>query len=600
MKKNFVFTWILLTFCGIAFSQNVDTVHFKINYDPQLSNFKKINEPAVIVDTFKKKVKFDYYIMPQRLDVSFEPTQIKAMKAFQDPQKRLYNNFIKAGFGYPITPLVELSLHNGVNKKYSFGLNAHHYSEWAKPIGKTMKQYAYAPMSDTKTDIYFNRFFKKQTLYASIGYNHEAFRYYGFNLNDLSDSLRDYYTGDEYKDTLKHNFHHLRAEVGIRSNYTMDENKMKQDVKLNYDGIFANFHDMENHIGLKSFFAYDAKWMKISGSQLYRLNLNFDYYRNSWNHGDSLASASNSFVISPELFAHWTFGDYQVKIGVGMAFSKAGLADILDDEKAQKMKFTIYPLAELQLGVIPNIMNIYAGISGNAQYNSYQSLLYENPFVKPHLEDLRFTRNWVVVQGGIKGNLVKKLNYNLFARYSFSEDMMFFVTDTTTPLKNQYDVVYTDGGCLNVGLNVNWEVLNNLTLHFDADYWYYHMDDAYKSKYGKALYKPALEFSFNGDYVFRDMLVFNFNFNMGFMAYQWSLDKETNLYEATMMKPILDFGLGVEWLITKRFTAFLDIDNVACQHYARYYDYKNMGINAIVGVTYCFGEPTAKKKGTKR
>ncbi|MCQ2285731.1 MAG: hypothetical protein MJZ76_02520 [Bacteroidales bacterium] len=595
MKRTWVFTLVFATVCGFLSAQSIDTAHFKLEYDPQLLDFKKINNPAVITDTFKKKVSFDYYITPQRLDVSFEPAKIKPLKVIQDPQRRLYQNFLKVGFGYPITPLAELALHNGINKKYSYGLNVHHFSSWAKPIGKTMKQYGYAPTSDTKADVYFSRFFKNQTLYSSIGYSHEAARYYGFEVNEL-DSLRDYYTGDKYKDTLKHNFHHLRAEVGVRSNYGVDDKKLKQDVRLNYDGIFANFHDMENHLGLRSFFAYDAPWLKLSGSQLYRMNLNFDYYRNSWNRGDSMAISSNSYNISPEFFAHWTFGDYRVKIGFGMSFAKAGLADTLNDPKAQKMKFTIYPMAELQLGVISGIMSIYADLGGGAVYNSYQSLLYENPFVKPHLQDLRFTRNWVTVQAGIKGNLVKKLNYNLFAKYSYSEDMLFYVTDTLAPLKNQFDVAYSDGGCLNVGLNVNWEVLNNLTLHFDADYWYYHVDEKFKEMYGRALYKPALEFAFSGDYVLNDMLVFNLNFDLGFMAYEWKLNKETNLYETTMMKPILDFGLGVEWLITKRFTAFLDINNVACQHYAQFYNYKSNGINAIIGVTYRFGEPKSMEK----
>ena len=600
MKRNFVFTLALMAICGTMWAQRVDTARFRFEYDPQLSNFKKINEPAEIIDTFKSKVSFDYYITPQRLDVTFEPSKIKPLKVMPDPQKRLYRNFIKAGFGYPITPLAELAIHNGISKKYSYGLNVHHFSAWAKPIGKTMKQYGYAPFSDTKADIFFSRFFKKQTLYSSIGYSHEAARYYGYEVAELPDSLRAYYLGDKYKDTLKHQFHHLRAEVGVRSNYTVEEKNMKQDVRLNYDGIFANFHDMENYIGLKSFFAYDAQWLKISGSQLYRLDFNFDYYNNVWNRGDSTASKSDSYVISPEMFAHWTFGDYQVKLGVGMAFSRAGLADTVGAPKERKVKFTIYPLAELQLGVVPGILSIYANLGGNATYNSYQSILYENPFVKPHLEDLHFTRTWVTVQGGVKGNLVKKLNYNVFARYSYAEDMLFYVPDTLAPLKNQYDVAYSDGGCLNVGLNLNWEVLNNLTLHFDADYWLYHIDETFKNNYEKPLYKPALEFAFNGDYIFRDMLVFNLNFNLGFLAYERRWNKEVNAYETKMMKPILDFGLGVEWLITNRFTAFLDINNVACQHYARYYNYKNMGINVLAGVTYRFGEAKLKRGKTAK
>ena len=38
-----------------------------------------------------------------------------------------------------ITPLAELSMHNCQNPKYSYGLNFHHFSSWAEPIGKEQK-----------------------------------------------------------------------------------------------------------------------------------------------------------------------------------------------------------------------------------------------------------------------------------------------------------------------------------------------------------------------------------------------------------------------------------------------------------------------------
>ena len=592
MKKTFFAILVCTISCLLANAQIVDTARFNLEYNPQLLNFKKINQAAEIIDTQKTTVKFDYYITPERLDVSFEPSAIKPLKVKAEAKPTLYRNFLKVGFGYPITPLAELCLHNGYSTKYSYGLNVHHYSQWAKPIGKTMKQLAYAPMSDTKATAFFSRFFKKQTLYSSIDYNHQYARYYGFEV----DSVPEYFLGDEYKDSLQHQFHHVRAEVGVRSNYGLDEKHLKQDVRLNYDGIFANFKDMENHIGLKSFFAYDANWLKISGSQLYRLNFDVDYYRNSWNRGSDAATNGNSYVITPEVFAKWTFGEYHVLVGVGMAFSQAGLADTLNEPEARDFKFTIYPLAEFNLGIVPNILSLDVGLNGNVKYNSYESLLYENPFVKPHLENLRFTRNWINIYGGLKGNLVKKLNYNIFAKYSYASDMLFFITDTTSVLRNQFDVVYYDGGNFNVGLNMNWEVLHNLTLHFGADYWLYFVDDDFKAKYGHALYKPSLEFAFSGDYTYKDFLKFNLNFDLGFGSYEWVQNPETLSYETKMMKPILDFGLGVEWYITKQLSAFLNVNNIACQHYARYYQYKNAGINALVGVTYAFGTQKIRKK----
>ena len=67
------------------------------------------------------------------------------------------------------------------------------------------------------------------------------------------------------------------------------------------------------------------------------------------------------------------------------------------------------------------------------------------------------------------------------------------------------------------------------------------------------------------------------------------------------MKPILDFGIGFEYLINDHFAAFANLNNIAHQHYARYFDYKSFGINAMVGITYSFGhEPLKAPKKTKK
>jgi hypothetical protein len=579
MKKYLISIISLVIISMTLNGQIVDTAYFQLNYVPYLQNFEKINSQVTIIDTVKEKVKFDYYITPQTLPIIFSPTPIAPQKLAAEPIQRLYRNFIKVGFGYPITPLAELAIHNGYNKSFSYGLNVHHFSSWAPPIGKTMKQYPYYPFSDTKTHLFLTKIFKKQTLYSSIDYNHFARRYYGFKLNETADP--NYYGGKEYADSLKTHFHHLNATIGVRSNYTVEERALKQDVQLNYNGIFTKYKDMENHIGLKSFFAFDERWMKISGSQLYRLNLNFDYFNNQFGTKEDSIAPANTFLLNPEILARWTFNEYHILVGLGIGL---GVQD-------ETTKFLIYPLGEVKLGVIPHILSLYAGVDGTMELNSYQKLLYENPFIKLHFNDLQLTKNWIHFYGGVKGNLIKKLNYNIFAQYTYAENMLFFVRDTLSVIPNQFDVAYDKGGYLNVGLNVGWNVERNLNLDFYGNYWLYHL-----TKLKKPWYKPMLEFGFKGEYYFKELLIFNANFQLGFGYYEQVLDKTNpSIHTAKLMKPILDFGIGTEWLITKQFSAFVTINNIGCQYYAKYSDYKNMGINALIGVTYSFGEQNLKR-----
>ncbi|MEG1555895.1 MAG: hypothetical protein RR356_04135, partial [Bacteroidales bacterium] len=181
MRKQIISSIILCIMILSTNAQIIDTAHFRLNYVPQLLNFQKINQQAPIIDTIKDQVQFDYYITPQRIDITFLPSPINAAKIGPEVTNKIYRNFLKIGFGYPLTPLAELSVHNTNNTKYSFGLNFHHFSSWAPPIGKTQKKYAYAPTSNTRILLFFTRFFKNQTLYSSIGYNHELANLYGYN-----------------------------------------------------------------------------------------------------------------------------------------------------------------------------------------------------------------------------------------------------------------------------------------------------------------------------------------------------------------------------------------------------------------------------------
>ena len=580
MKKIFIIA-ISFFLVGFAFSQPIDTARFRLDFTPKLQNVNKITQPAIIPEEAHDPVNFEYEIVPQAIDLAFSPTPIKPVRLPGDVMKQLYRNFLKVGFGYPVTPLGELCIHNFDNSKFSYGLNVNHISGWAPPIGETMKDYAYAPFSDTRTLLFFNTFFKNQTLYSSLGYNHNVAHLFGFNRELGFDSL--FYKKD-YRDSLKNNFHHLHAEVGLRSNFLPEDAQLKQDVRLNYNLISTYKKDMENHIGLASFFAYDLIFKKLNGLFRPQLDVNFDYYIHKWhNEAEIINFTRNSFKLEFIPTVKFAVREYHIRVGLGVP--------VINDAKPP-----IYPVAEVQLGLVPGILSIYAGIDGNVKYNSLKNLLYENPFLKPGLDSLRFSKTPISVFGGVKGNLVKKLNYHVSARYSHTQDMAFFFLDTTSLLKNQFDVVYANVNWVNACANLNWQVVDQLYLNLEANYWGYFF--RWDSFMDKPWYKPAFEIAFAGKYYFKEKFIFDLNMKLGFGS--WALkpylnDEEEIAYKAEIMKPILNFGVGFEYLVSKRFSCFATVNNLGFQHFEKYYDFKNIGFNAIIGVTYSFGDESLRR-----
>ncbi len=602
MKRIFL-TAAIICIASWAFSQAIDTARFRLNFNPQLSNVQKINQQAVINDTVKENVKFDYYITPAQMDVTFSPTPIKASKLAPEVTESIARNFIKVGFGYPLTPLLEFAAHNANNTKYSYGINLHHFSSWAGPVGKKQQQYAYAPTSDTRVHLFLTRFFKDQTLYSSVGYNHELAHFYGYGKDVMRASglYDEAYYEKNFHNEIRNDFHHVKAEVGIRSNHLPGVKKLKQDVRLNYNFLYNHNKNMENHVGITSFFAYDSRFIKISGSQNYRIDFNFDYYHDRFNWKYQENAAQNDvfhytdafkFEIVPNM--QFTIKEYHIKVGVGIPVLRSN----------EVTRCPVYPVAEVQLGIVPGILSIYAGVDGKAEYNGMKELLYENPYYNPSFDQLDFTRTRINIYGGIKGNLVKKFNYHISARYAFVQDMAFFQLDQNAPLLNKFMVVYNDVNYLNVCLNMAWEVIDHLSLNFEANYNGYYFKKDSELQY--AWYKPALDFGFDGKYTLKGKYIFDLNFKLEFM--RWALaprDEKGNIrydelgnvcYAPTKMKPVLDFGIGFEYLINKNFSAFATINNIGCQYYAKYYDFNNFGINALIGITYSFGKESIKNK----
>ena len=76
MKKYIILIFSLVLTFNAVDGQIIDTARLRLDFKPQILNFQKINQKAIINDTVSPKVDFDYYITAQREDVTFEPATI--------------------------------------------------------------------------------------------------------------------------------------------------------------------------------------------------------------------------------------------------------------------------------------------------------------------------------------------------------------------------------------------------------------------------------------------------------------------------------------------------------------------------------------------
>jgi hypothetical protein len=138
-------------------------------------------------------------------------------------------------------------------------------------------------------------------------------------------------------------------------------------------------------------------------------------------------------------------------------------------------------------------------------------------------------------------------------------------------------------------------VVDRLYLNLEANYWGYFN---YNEYIDKPWYKPTWEIGFAGKYYLKEKFIFDLNMKLGFEIFALApyIDDAYEMgYKSVKMDPILNFGVGFEYLITKRFSCFATINNIGFQNFAKYYDFKNIGFNAIIGVTYSFGDESLRR-----
>jgi hypothetical protein len=137
--------------------------------------------------------------------------------------------------------------------------------------------------------------------------------------------------------------------------------------------------------------------------------------------------------------------------------------------------------------------------------------------------------------------------------------------------------------------------VEKLYLNLEANYWGYFK---YEKYIDKPWYKPMIEVAFAGKYYLKEKFIFDLNMKLGFGSYAFVpklIDNEIK-YFTEIMHPVLNFGAGFEYLITKRFSCFATVNNIGLQNFAKYYDFKNVGFNAIIGLTYSFGDESLKRQ----
>lgn len=536
---------------------------YKINKMPKLTTMK------LPVSHFNDN--FGGQETPTKISLqSIKPTLIKEYIKGSN-----WDNVVRVGLGSRISPYAEFFHSSGIKSSYRLNAHLYHYSSF-----KNIKNYLPSPYSRTLAEVGFHKYFEYHVLGLQASYSLNTNRYYGHNTS---------------KDTIS---------------YNKNSSQFKQDYQLgSFSADFAsNYRNFDKlHYLIRATTYYFSN--KHGTSELHA-GLDFDFHKafqvsNLFNHQQlgfegvySFYQEKNSYYGDKEHYVR-ALPYFDAKYG-SISF-KAGLNVQWLMSNAVKLHF--YPYLDVKLSLLSERLSLFAGLKGGMKKNSFKELSKQNPYLSSYDNYFRWQNNKIVVYGGFKGNIAKKLNFELRAGYKTFQDMAFFdyptfinpnnpIYSTANPVGfpgyfiNAFNIHYSGGNMVELSGGLTYVNSQTLKIWLLGNYNHYNLSHNYLPLY-KPLKEVRLGCAFKINSKIRPW------FEVYYMGTRWASHQflgsavayGSYFYE---LPSYLDINFGGNYQIDKQLSAFLKVSNLLNQQYKQFNEYPVAGLEVMLGAAYRF------------
>lgn len=526
-------------------------------YSPVLKDANRMQFLPVIVDTLKINPNFEYKVQALMFKTSFKPNPISAASLKGEPLKPLDNGFIKLGIGNYLSPLAEVYFNNTREKNFSVGAFVKHHSAFGK-VKNTAKQKIYSGFNNNFIDVYGKRFFYKSTLGGDISFKSNQNYFYGYDPNILT--APEIIKPRDRGEMEMQRYNKLKAVLNFDSN-NASKNRINFKSNLIYQYFFAHSKDNQHK------FIVQSDLNKLITNNRYGLDLDFTFNKNNI----AETQYNDIFLNLNPYFKHYS-QNWQILLGINTT-GELGINPV---------KYHFYPNVYFQHN-ISNTIIPYAGFKGYIQNNDIEFLCDINPFLKRN-NNSQVTNYAQVIDAGLKGNISKKVFFNINANYSKIDNMGFFVNDTNTVLNNKFILEYTNverfTGYGEIALN---DLFDKLSINIKGHYYYY----SYIRNREKPWHLPNLDIRLNTNYKYNSKINFGVNADFIGTRYAKEYDSNNNIVEKKL-NPIVDISLYGEYSFAANFQIFINLNNITAQKQYIWNNYMSQGFNFMLGLKYLF------------
>lgn len=567
MKTVQYFTLFLLAISSVVLAQpggNLGQLELSVTdkYKAQVGEAVKYSDFPKFEDTTTSKLKVNYKITSQPIEVHYQPEPISHARVAKVPVDQIHKGLIKAGFGLYGTPLLEAYWNSDRSSKNSYGFWGNHFSTHS---GVKETVFEDNGLSNNQLGGYYNHFYKDFTWNTQLMGRWDKYSYYG--IDDYPASYGDSLDDIKKPEPPENWYRQYEINTSIKQKDAKDLGAA-EEVGLRYYNFSDAMGALENYMKL------GTQWNLPTGGVDLDLGVNLTYFNTSF---DTILAAKQSYFTA-QIYPNVTvaLGDLLFDFGLNLYSNNYSMS--ANDSTDYSMRF--FPEIKVEYPFVEDVLAIYGGVKGQQQHNTYRTLTLDNPYVMP-ANMLRPTRT-ISAYIGLEGLLSSTTSFNVSGGLRSESDMVlyyrnpFYQYDSTF---NALDVIYDNSQTFfargELGINVN----NNLQLGLSGELRSYNMEEQ-----REAWHRAAFIAGLDVDYTIKEKIKLGADVN--YIGKREAFFQDLNPEIESTLPAYLYANLELEYLYNTRLSAFVNVRNLTNSKYDMYLGYKAQSINFMMGFAY--------------
>jgi len=501
-------------------------------------NFEKV--PPRPAEPIKPEITYDF----QNLSFTtpdYNPS-IRPLRLQQEQIAKLFGNYVSGGFGNYSSPLFEAYLTNKRSKDKLYGASFFHQSFGTGPVDKSNSS-----SGNTELSIFGKSFGKYGTTSGTLKFENFRNRFYGY----LPDPMVE-------QDPEKQGY--LIVSLGASV-----ENSKNTDFKYKLSGGFSYLDDKFSASESQVSLGFESSY-KLSEEG--KIIINSEYFLITRKDAMIEAKPRHIFKVKPA---------YQVSVLENLTLT-AGINLALENDTIGKSKaYHVYPnvKVEYELG---NSLDVYAGLSGDIDKVSLNTLAHENPWLDANIGIFNTNRT-MDFTGGIKGKVGSKVAFDAGVSFANLKDLYFYTNNPAD--RARFITIYDQGNTQRTDLfgELSFAHASKVRFSLRGDLYGYSTDEV-DAAWHRPTYRMTLNSSFN--------IVEKFLINADILTQGGA--KALNVDDNTVvtLNPAFDLNLKLNYFVSPQFSVFIKGSNLLGNQYQLYLNYPVRGLQVLGGLTYMF------------